>query len=141
MIKKIFNNEAARFIAVGIVNTLFGSIIMFVLYNAFNCSYWLSSACNYFFGSILSFFLNKYFTFRNDEKSLKQVARFIVNILICYFLAYSIAKPLAFSLISGLNTKIAENLAMFIGMIFFTALNFVGQKFFAFKNKQGEKRS
>ena len=68
MIKKLFNSEAVRFIFVGAANTIFGSAIMFILYNAFNCSYWFSSASNYIFGSILSFFLNKYFTFRNKEK-------------------------------------------------------------------------
>jgi putative flippase GtrA len=33
-----------RFILVGIVNTLFGTAIMFVFYNVFHLSYWLSSA-------------------------------------------------------------------------------------------------
>ena len=62
-----------RFILVGIVNTLFGTAIMFVFYNVFHLSYWISSASNYFFGSILSYFLNKSFTFRYGYKINPQV--------------------------------------------------------------------
>ena len=35
-----------RFIIVGVVNTLFGTAIMFVFYNVFHLSYWISSASN-----------------------------------------------------------------------------------------------
>ena len=54
-----------RFLLVGVVNTLIGAGLMFLLYNVANCSYWLSSAVNYVVGGIVSFFLNKYFTFEN----------------------------------------------------------------------------
>lgn len=58
---------AVKFIFVGIINTVFGTAIMFGLYNLAGCSYWISSAANYFLGSILSFALNKHFTFRNQD--------------------------------------------------------------------------
>lgn len=64
MMKKLFDSTVVRFVLVGAVNTLFGAGIMFIFYNCLHLSYWLSSASNYFFGSILSYFLNKYFTFR-----------------------------------------------------------------------------
>ena len=82
-----------RFIIVGVINTLFGTAIMFVFYNVFHLSYWISSASNYFFGSILSYFLNKSFTFKYGKADFKSIVRFTVNILVCYLLAYGIAKP------------------------------------------------
>ena len=94
LIGKLWNSTLVRFALVGVVNTLFGTAIMFVLYNVFHVGYWISSACNYIFGSILSFFLNKYFTFRDSTRSWAQVLRFAVNIATCYLLAYGIAKPL-----------------------------------------------
>ena len=94
MKNKIIDRTLAKFILVGIINTLFGTTIMFAAYNLLHLSYWVSSGMNYFFGSILSYFLNKYFTFQSKEKSLAEIVRFIVNILVCYFLAYGIAKPL-----------------------------------------------
>ena len=86
-IKKFFDIKFWKFILVGIANTLFGSAIMFLFYNAFHFSYWVSSAANYVFGSILSYFLNKHFTFRKKGDTLKSVLRFTVNILLCYLLA------------------------------------------------------
>ena len=44
--------------------------IMFGLYNLAHCSYWVSSAANYILTSILSYFLNKYFTFEVKEYSV-----------------------------------------------------------------------
>ena len=55
------DKELFKFILVGIANTLFGTAIMFGMYNLLGCNYYVSSACNYIFGSILSYFLNKYF--------------------------------------------------------------------------------
>lgn len=75
-----------KFVMVGIVNTLFGSAIMFAMYNLIGCSYWVSSAANYIFGSILSFFLNKHFTFQNKSKDVSVVIKFAINIIVCYLL-------------------------------------------------------
>lgn len=122
-----------RFIIVGIINTVVGTTIMFGLYNLFGCSYWLSSAMNYTLTSILSFFLNKYFTFKNTERSIKQVLRFALNIAVCYLLAYGIAKPLVLIALSNTNEHFQNNVAMLVGMCLFTGFNFLGQRFFAFK--------
>ena len=91
---KLIDITTIKFLIVGVINTLVGTGVMFVLYNFFSVSYWISSAANYVVGSIVSYFLNKYFTFQNKEKSLKQMIRFIVNIAACYLAAYGAAKPL-----------------------------------------------
>ena len=125
---------------VGVINTIVGTAIMFVFYNVFHFSYWISSASNYFFGSILSFFLNKYFTFQNYNHDLRIVLRFILNIAVCYFVAYSLAKPLVSWILSGAAQKVQENLAMLAGMGIFTILNYFGQKFFAFRDREKDNR-
>lgn len=132
LIKKL-DGTAVRFIIVGCINTLFGTAIMFVFYNVFHLSYWISSASNYFFGSILSYFLNKNFTFKYGKMDWKSIARFTINILICYLIAYGVAKPLVRSLLEESTKAIQENVAMLTGMVIFVALNYLGQRFFAFK--------
>ncbi len=134
--KKFFDIKFWKFILVGIANTLFGSAIMFLFYNAFHFCYWVSSAANYVFGSILSFFLNKHFTFRKKGDTLKSVLRFTVNILLCYLLAYGIAKPLIARLLSSSTQSIQENVAMLAGMVLFVAFNYIGQRFFVFRDKE-----
>lgn len=136
MFKKItslIDAKLLKFIIVGVINTLVGMAIMLGLYNWAGCSYWVSSAANYILTSILSYFLNKYFTFQNKEKSLRQVLRFIINIAVCYLLAYGIAKPLTLAVLAGFGEKVQTNVAMLVGMCLFTALNYIGQRLFAFK--------
>ena len=139
MNKKISDSTVLRFVLVGVVNTLVGMAIMFGLYNLAHCSYWMSSACNYILTSILSFFLNKYFTFQNQEKSVVQAVRFAVNIAVCYLLAYGIAKPLCIWLLSGASQTVRDNVSMLVGMCLFTVLNYLGQRFFAFASR-GQQR-
>ena len=130
---KLVDLTMLKFLLVGTFNTLIGCGTMFLLYNLAGCSYWLSSAANYVVGSVVSFILNKYFTFQNHEQSPKQVLRFIINVAVCYLVAYGAAKPIVLQLLAGQPTKVKENLAMFIGMCIYTVLNYFGQRFFAFK--------
>ena len=131
----VVDGKTIKFLIVGVVNTLFGTAIMFGLYNLAGCSYWVSSAANYVFGSILSFFLNKNFTFQNKDSLQKTLPKFVLNILLCYLLAYGIAKPTALYLLKDCAVTIQENVAMFVGMCLFTAFNYIGQRYFAFKEE------
>ena len=133
MKEKIFDSTMPKFLLVGIVNTLIGCGVMFLLYNFANFSYWFASAANYIVGGVVSFFLNKYFTFQAKDWSWLQVGRFIINVFVCYVLAYTIAKPLVLCLLVGQSLKMQENIAMAVGMCLYTALNYLGQRFFAFK--------
>lgn len=131
----VVDGKTIKFLIVGVVNTLFGTAIMFGLYNLAGCSYWVSSAANYVCGSILSFFLNKNFTFQNKDSLQKTLPKFVLNILLCYLLAYGIAKPTALYLLKDCAVTIQENVAMFVGMCLFTAFNYIGQRYFAFKEE------
>ena len=134
--KKFFDPSMLRFLLVGVVNALVGAGIMFLLYNLAGCSYWLSSAANYIVGGVVSYFLNKYYTFKNTERSWKQVLRFALNVAVCWLLAYGIAKPLALRLLAGFDEKLQTNAAMLAGLCLYTALNYLGQRFFAFRAKE-----
>ena len=138
---KLLDKTVLRFLLVGVVNTLIGAGIMFLLYNVANCSYWLSSAANYVVGGIVSFFLNKYFTFENKGWSWGQVWRFALNVAVCYFTGYGLAKPAVLWLLKDQAVKIRENIAMAVGMCLYTGLNYLGQRFFAFKAVKTEKIS
>ena len=134
--KKLIDPTMFRFLLVGIINTLVGCGTMFLLYNLAGCSYWFSSAANYVVGSVVSFFLNKYYTFRNHEKSWRQAVRFGCNVAVCYLIAYGVAKPVALYLLAGQTINIQENAAMVVGMGLYTVLNYFGQRFFAFRSEQ-----
>lgn len=132
-IMAFFDRKFIIFCLVGVVNTLVGTAVMYGLYNLAHCGYWFSSAMNYVIGSIVSYFLNKRFTFKSSERSWQEIARFVINIAVCWLIAYGLAKPLVRMIFSGLSEKANDNLAMLAGMVIFTGLNYLGQRFFTFK--------
>ena len=134
-LKTLLNREVLTFLVVGVVNTLFGTAIMLVLYNVFGCSYWVSSFCDYFFGSILSYFLNKHFTFHYQGTDWRSIVKFALNIVVCYLIAYSLALPLTRHVLQDMHFSkaIVENIAMLVGTVLFMVINYIGQKFFAFR--------
>ena len=134
-LRGLIDVKLAKFLLVGVVNTLVGTAIMFGLYNLAHCSYWASSAANIILTSMLSFFLNKYFTFGSREKGAGEVVRFALNIAACYLLAYGLAKPLCLAALSGASPSVRDNVSMLVGMCLFTGLNYLGQRFFAFRGK------
>lgn len=133
MRQKLFDRTMLRFLLVGVLNTLVGCGTMFLLYNWARCSYWVSSAANYIIGGFVSFFLNKYFTFHKKEWSWAHVWKFVVNVAVCYIIAYGVAKPLILRLLAGQALQLQENIAMLVGMFLYTGLNYLGQRFFAFQ--------
>ena len=137
-LRALFDAKLWKFLLVGVVNTLVGTAIMFGLYNIAGCSYWVASAANYVLTSILSFFLNKYFTLRSRERSVGQVVRFAANIAVCYLIAYGAAKPLCLRLLANASVSTRDNVALLVGMVFFTGLNYLGQRFFAFRSPKTE---
>ena len=137
----IIDKKLLKFVLVGIVNTLVGTAIMFGLYNLAGCSYWVSSAANYVIGSILSYVLNKKFTFQHRGQIAQSALRFAGNIAVCYLLAYGIAKPAARAFLADATQPVQENIAMLAGMILFTGFNYLGQRYFVFGEKNEEKTS
>lgn len=130
---QFFDAKLIKFVLVGVVNTLVGMAIMFGLYNLAGCSYWVSSAANYILTSILSYILNKTFTFGNKDNVGSTAVRFALNIAVCYLLAYGIAKPAVNWMLSGASVSLSDNCSMLAGMVLFTGFNYIGQRFFAFR--------
>lgn len=131
----MIDEKLFKFITVGIVNTLLGMVIMFGMYNLLGCSYWVSSATNYITVSILSYILNKRFTFGHKGDIAASGMRFAVNIAICYLIAYGLAKPLTMWILMGSSRTLQENAAMLVGMCIFTGANYIGQRLFVFREK------
>ncbi len=141
-LKKLFDPTFLRFLVVGCINTFVGYGVMFGLYNLAglhrwgDAGYWISSAGNYLVGSVVSFFLNKHFTFRNQERGAGVVARFVVNISVCWLLAYGLAQPVMGWLLGSIQMapQLQGNLTMLAGSGLFVILNYFGQRFFAFRS-------
>ena len=133
MTNKLFDKSFILFLLVGGINTLVSAVLMFLLEKK-GC--WVSTIIAYAVGAVISFFLNKKFTFKSEGNTGKSAAKFIINVAVCYMIAYSVAQPLATLILSAtsLSPLWIERIAKLFGMGLYTLINYFGQKFFAFKN-------
>ena len=131
---KWIDSSLWKFLLVGVGNTLLSAVLMFLLEGL---GYWPSTAIAYLAGAVMSFFLNRSFTFKSSAAFWPSLLRFAVNVAVCYLIAYSAAQPLAGWVLGrfGVPALWVERLAKIGGMGLYTLLNYFGQRFFAFKSK------
>ena len=135
-LRELMDEKMWKFLLVGVLNTLVGNGLSFLLLNLTPLGYWGSSALSYALASGMSYFLNKYYTFKNTDTGWRPVVRFAINIAVCYGLAYGFAEPVARWLLSSATVTVRENVAMLVGMCLFTGFNYLGQRLFAFRDKE-----
>ncbi len=132
-----FNKSFLYFLIIGGANTILSLGIMLLLYNALSFGYWLSSATSFFICSIISYILNRRISFKSNAPILSSAIKFSIVIAVCYFIAFSLAKPIMLYIVSffdiSMSLSLIEQLAMLIAQAIFTTLNFLGQKLWAFK--------
>lgn len=136
---KLIDASIPKFLLVGVGNTLLSMVIMFLLRDLAGFSYWGSTAPAYLLGAVMSFFLNRSFTFRSQEVIWKAALKFAMNVVVCYLIGNSLARPAAQALLSGttLSADWVERSSMLLGMVLYTGLNYLGQRFFAFRSRKG----
>lgn len=132
----LFDAKMWKFLLVGVLNTLVGDGLSFLLINLTAIGLWWGTAIPMALASVMSYFLNKYFTFKNTEKGWRPVLRFAVNIAACYLLAYGIAIPLITGALAQADPALRDNIAKLAGMVLFVGFNYLGQRFFAFREKK-----
>lgn len=133
--KRIFDKTLLKFLLVGLGNTLLSAAIMYLLYNLAGLGYWPSTTIAYVAGGTVSFFLNRSFTFENKGRLWPAAGRFALTVAVCYVLAYSLAQPLVALALGQLavSAQWRDHLAMLTGMGLYTGLNYIGQRWFAFR--------
>ncbi|MBQ4333640.1 MAG: GtrA family protein [Clostridia bacterium] len=132
----LFDVKMWKFLLVGALNTLVGDGLSFLLINVTSMGMWWATALPTALASVLSYFLNKHFTFENTEKGWRPAVRFALNIAVCYLLAYGIAIPVMQRALSGTDAALRDNIAKLTGMCLFVGFNYLGQRLFAFREKK-----
>lgn len=119
--------QFSRFIAVGIFNTLLGYSVIF------SCSYLLgmspefSNAVGYTVGLILSYILNRYYTFNSRQSRRGEIIRF----LSIFAFAYAVNFVVLLIMIYKLNMH--EIASQIIAGLFYTVMSYLMNKFYVFK--------
>ncbi|MEW9699896.1 GtrA family protein [Paenibacillus sp. SI8] len=133
----------ARFLLVGLFNTLIGLTTSFALFNMLHLNYWMSTFAGNTVGAIVSYTLNRTFTFRSKVSVQRSWWKFALVILFCYGISYGISWLLANALsflLPDLHTSWLHNGAILIGNGIYTIGNYLGHKYFTFR-KNGPGRT
>ncbi|MDR3551964.1 MAG: GtrA family protein [Clostridia bacterium] len=147
-----FDRSFLIFLCVGAFNTVLSLGITYLLYNLFYANHfnitdcrWASSSIAYAICSVSAYILNRRFTFTHKGPILQSILRFALVISVCYVIANVATKPLTEFLLDllRLNTVVSDKvvgyIAILVAQVIFTALNYLGQRFFAFKKEPDTK--
>lgn len=132
-----FDVSFLKFLLIGGCNFILSMAIMFLLYNFLNLGYWGSSMISFTLCSVISYILNRKYSFKSTAPLIKSAVKFSIVIAISYVVAFGAAKPIMLWLMQiakiNLQEKIIEQLAMILAQGIFTIINFIGQRLWAFK--------
>lgn len=127
-------NPFFRFLIVGALNTLVGLSTIFILMNAFQVNYWFSTFIGNGAGAMVSFFLNRTFTFNSGVSLKKGGLLFFTVIISCYFASYSLSEWISGRIYNCFPVT-KHTLAVGLGTAIYTITNYLGQKFIVFTKK------
>ena len=127
MNKKFFV-EAFKYGIVGIINTLLTLLIIWLMRSVIGTSLIVANVTGYTAGFLNSFILNRSWTFKCNNNWKKEFLKFLAAFAICYLI------QLAFVLFLEKQTSLQERYTTLLGMIVYTGINFLLNKYFTFKN-------
>lgn len=123
---KILQYSFIKYLMVGMINTLVGFGIIFILmYSGLLPE--IANFIGYLCGFILSFILNKYFTFKSKNYVKSEFIRFALSMGIAYLI------NLLILVISYRSLGINEYISQIIAGIFYTLVGYLLSKFYTFK--------
>lgn len=147
-LSKMIDRTFIVYLIIGILNFLFCTALMFVLFNLCGFSDDTAPLVNYGLGSVIWFFAGKYIIFPGQKTSVQQVVRFALEVIACYLLSYYIIARIAgFYLLQSASVRqlfsfggtepemIAGNLQMTVGTVAYAIINYFGQRFFVFSSR------
>jgi putative flippase GtrA len=132
----VSSQEVIKFLLVGLLNTIVGMGLMLFLKNGLEWPFWYATFTGNTVGAIVSFLMNRTFTFKSKVPILVGLPRFTAVVLFCYIFSFSISRLITGSMDSfsiGQFYIDSDNIAILLGSIIYTFSNYAGQKSFVFK--------
>lgn len=118
-----------RYLLVGVFNTLVGLGTIYLAMYFLHMDIVYSNALGYMVGIVVSFFLNKKWTFKNQDHVVYSFLRYLLVLLIAY------GVNLATVLFAYTHFDLNPYLSQALGTIPYTLIGFLGGRYFAFPEK------
>lgn len=134
----MLNGSFVRFLLVGLLNTIIGLSMSFILFNVFELDYWVSTFGGNTVGAIASYFLNRKFTFRSSVSIASSWWKFAIIIVICYFISYGVSlwlSQILYVIWPKASTQLTHNFAILFGNGMYTILNYLGHRTITFRTR------
>ncbi len=126
-VKALTNDQRVRFLIVGGINTAVGygtfAAVIFL-----GGHYVVANVIATAVGMTVSYFLNKYFTFRQYKKSFTEIIRFIS----VYFFSFMLGNVVLYVMVDIIS--ISPYFAGALNLIFTTLISWFGHKYFSFRS-------
>ncbi len=127
-------HQIIKYGVVGILNTLVTLIIIFILTKVFHVYYIWANIAGYATGVIHSFIWNKIWVFKSNAYFWGELGSFWVTIGVCYLL------QLALVILLKEHYGVNPDYVTVVGMIVYSACNFLGNRLFVFRKGHGYDR-
>ena len=137
--KKLFaffwDKSLLFFVLIGAGNTIITMVGSQLLFSYLG--YWGSTALLFALTSIISFILNRTYSFHSKAPLLQSAVRFAIIIAVCYLISFGISSVFVpwfvQNYVQGLAKETVTRIAMIVAQVLFTAMNYLGQRLWAFK--------
>jgi putative flippase GtrA len=119
--------DLIRYLSVGVINTLVGLSVIYLCMYALHATDTIANLAGYSVGLLCSFVLNRRWTFSSQDPITSQLVRFLLVLLVAYLA--NLGTVLGLTRLFGLNRYLAQA----IGTGPYTAIGYLGSRFFAFR--------
>jgi putative flippase GtrA len=134
MIKKQF----LIFLIIGVANTLIGLTSTYICFDFIKLNYWLATFAGNLIGMVVSYTLNKKYTFKNTKKVTSSLLKFFLVVFLCYYISYWFGLRLTHLIVDFfvfIRPYVGE-VSILLGAGLYTISNFLGQRFLVFNSKK-----
>ena len=122
-----------RYLLVGVVNTMVGLGIIYLAMYFLHMDLASSNAFGYAIGIMVSFALNKKWTFASQDHVVYSFLRYLLVLGVAY------AANLATVLFANAHFYLNPYLSQALGIIPYTTIGFLGSRYFAFRERRGSR--
>lgn len=152
--KKVFDRTLLLYVLIGVTNFIVCTAIMFFLYNFAGWSKDTAPIVNYGLGSLIWYVSCLKIVFPGHKSSVGLVVRFCIEVVVCYLLAYYVFAGIltSYAISSGTVVRllglsrnadpqtVRDNCYMAVGAFAYSILNYIGQRYFVFREAYSAKR-
>lgn len=122
----MISNSAIKYILIGVINTLFGYGVIFLLIYI-NIEAEIANFIGYLLGFFLSYYLNKKYNFKSSKSHREDLPKFIISMAISYILNLTVM------VISYRVLDIDVYISQIIAGVVYTISGYILSKLWVFK--------